>query len=493
MSRKSSARHPESNVNPRHIEGEETPARSRGVSLSFHRWRMIPRAVSRATTVAALLLLPQISQAELATIETQDLRLVYNRSTLSFLAPYASRCFENSMRFHQRLFHYTPTEKVNVILDDVSDFGNAGVSVNPRNSMLVHIAPVNFAYETGPSNERMNFTMNHEVVHVVALDQAAGADKVFRELFRGKVRETNEHPESILYSFLCLPRRAAPRWYHEGIAVFLETWMAGGIGRAQGPYDEMVFRSMVRDGSRFYDPLGLESEGTKTDFQVGVNSYLYGTRFLTYLAHEYSPEQVVRWSARQPGSRAYFASQFKHVFGKSLSDGWREWLTFEHAFQRANLDSVRRHPITPHRDLSPHALGSVSRAYLDPRTRTLYAAVQHPGTVAYIAAIPLEGGPIRQVAEVKGPALYFVCSLARDTESGLFYYTTDNNEWRDLCVLDPRTGKSRRLIKDARIGDLVYHPRDRSLWGVRHLDGISSIVRIPPPYTNYTRVYSLPY
>ena len=284
MSRKSSARHPESNVNPRHIEGEETPARSRGVSLSFHRWRMIPRAVSRATTVAALLLLPQISQAELATIETQDLRLVYNRSTLSFLAPYASRCFENSMRFHQRLFHYTPTEKVNVILDDVSDFGNAGVSVNPRNSMLVHIAPVNFVYETGPSNERINFTMNHEVVHVVALDQAAGADKVFRELFRGKVRETNEHPESILYSFLCLPRRAAPRWYHEGIAVFLETWMAGGIGRAQGPYDEMVFRSMVRDGSRFYDPLGLESEGTKVDFQIGANSYLYGTRFLSYLA-----------------------------------------------------------------------------------------------------------------------------------------------------------------------------------------------------------------
>ena len=60
--------------------------------------------------------------------------------------------------------------------------------------------------------------------------------------------------------------------------------MAGGLGRAQSGYDEMVFRSMVRDGARFYDPLGLVSEGTKIDFQVEVNSYLYGTRFMTWLA-----------------------------------------------------------------------------------------------------------------------------------------------------------------------------------------------------------------
>jgi len=457
----------------------------------------VARAGALAHVLAALVVAasphPCAAKALFRVIETDDLRLIYHGPTFQFLAPHTARCFENSMRFQRRLFDYQPWEKVNVMPNDFSDYGNAGVWSSPRNSLMIQMAPMNFVYETGPSNERINFLMSHELVHVVTADQAAGTDRFFRGLFRGKVRETSEHPETILYGYATLPRRAAPRWFREGIAVFMETWMSGGLGRAQGPYDEMVFRSMVRDGSRIYDPLGLESEGTKTDFQVGVNSYLYGTRFLTYLAYAYSPEQVVQWSARQPGSRAYFASQFKHVFGKSLSEGWRDWLTFEHAFQRANLDSVRSHPITPHRDLSPHALGSVSRAYLDPRTRTLYAAVQHPGTVAYIAAIPLDGGPIRQVADVKGPALYFVCSLARDAESGLLYYTTDNNDWRDLCVLDPRTGKSRRLIKDARIGDLVYHPRDRSLWGVRHLDGISSIVRIPPPYTDYSRLYSLPY
>ena len=305
------------------------------------------------------------ARAQLQVIETRDLRLIYHGQTLGFLAPYTARCFENSLRFHERLFGYAPAQRINVILDDTSDYSNAGVWGAPRIGMSVHIAPSNSVYETGPANERINFTMNHEVVHVVALDMNTGSEHFFRMLFRGKVRETSEHPETVLYNYLTLPRRAAPRWYHEGAAVFLETWMSGGYGRAQGPYDEMVFRSMVRDSASIYDPLGLESEGTKVDFQIGVNSHLYGTRFMDYLAYTYSPEQVVDWVARRPGSRRPFTAQFDHEFGKPLGAAWQDWIRFEHRFQQANLDSIRRYPTTPYRDLSPIALGSVSRAVVE--------------------------------------------------------------------------------------------------------------------------------
>ena len=73
----------------------------------------------------------------------------------------------------------------------------------------------------------------------------------------------------------------------------------------------MVFRSMVRDGTEFYDPLGLISEGTKIDFNYEANSYLYGTRFMTWLARTYSPEKVVAVDTRQEDSRAYYASDFR--------------------------------------------------------------------------------------------------------------------------------------------------------------------------------------
>ena len=312
-------------------------------------------------------------------------------------------------------------------------------------------------------------------------------------MLHGKVNESEDHPETMLYSWLTVPRRASPRWFREGIAVFFETWMAGGLGRAQGPWDEMVFRSMVLDRARIWDPLGLESEGIKTDFQAGVNSYLYGTRFLSYMAWQYRPEDLVRWVSRAPGSRAYFASQFRQVYGESLDDAWRDWIAWEHGFQQANIDSLRRFPETPFRDLSRRALGSVSRAFVDSTTRTLLAAVFYPGALAHITGISLADGSARRLADVKGPALYFVSSLAWDPDGRRLFYTTDNDEWRDLRVLDVASGRSRLLIRDARIGDLCFDRRTRALWGVRHFNGISSVVRLPEPWTDWTRLVSLPY
>ena len=102
--------------------------------------------------------------------------------------------------------------------------------------------------------------------------------------------------------------------------------MAGGLGRALGAFDEMVFRSMVRDESYIYDVVGLESEGTTVDFQVGANSYLYGTRFISYLAYQHSPEKVLEWASRTKDSKSFFASQFKKVYGVSLDDEWSRWI-----------------------------------------------------------------------------------------------------------------------------------------------------------------------
>uniref|UniRef100_A0A832HZR5 Bacterial surface antigen (D15) domain-containing protein n=1 Tax=Eiseniibacteriota bacterium TaxID=2212470 RepID=A0A832HZR5_UNCEI len=453
-----------------------------------------PRAARAAAAAAvALLACAAPARAQLEFIETDQMRLVYHAPTQGFLAPYVARCFERSMRFYRGRFAWTPSEPVTVTLADVADYGNAAVWVTPRNSMLVHLAPTNFVYETGPSNERINFTMNHEVAHVLTLDQAAGTDRLFRALFLGKVREIPEHPESMLYAWLTVPRRASTRWYREGMAVFFETWMAGGLGRAQGPWDEMVFRAMVRDSAPFWDPLGLESEGVKTDFQAGVNSYLYGTRFLSYMVWRDGPDKLLRWLDRGPGSRAYFASQFAAVYGRSLDDAWRAWIAWERDFQRANLDTLARWPETPTRDLSPRALGSVSRAFVDTASRSIIAAVYSPGSLAHLAALPLDGGAPRPLAEVKGAALYFVSSVAFDPEGRRVFFTTDNDEWRDLRVLELATGRTRLLQRDVRIGDLAFDRSDRSLWGVRHFNGMSTVVRIPEPWTDWRRVVSFPY
>ncbi len=443
--------------------------------------------------IVFILLINSSSKAQFSFYETKNMKLIYYGELQSYLVSHVARCYENSFRFHSNHWDYKPSEDITILLYDLSDFGNAGASSIPWNSISIAIAPNNYTYETLPANERMNWVMNHEMVHVVALDKSAGRDNFFRSLFIGKVGVTSEHPLSMLYGYLTSPRRSAPIWFHEGAAVFHETWMAGGLGRALGSYDEMVFRTMVRDNNRFYDPIGLESEGTKIDFQIGVNSYLYGTRFFSYLALQHSPESLIDWISRTKGSKSYFLSQFNKVYGISLNKKWNEWVAWEKEFQQKNLDSIRQFPITDFRDLSLKPLGSISKAYFDSTNNKLYAALNYPGQIAHIASIDLLTRDIKKICNIKGGALYYVTSLAYDQELSTLFYTTDNHAWRDIKSVNIKTGKSKMLLKDARVGDIVFNKADKSIWGIRHFNGISALVRIPYPYDKWNLIYSWPY
>jgi hypothetical protein len=444
-------------------------------------------------TAVLLALGASVHASELSEIQTNDLRLLYFDPSETYLTPYVVRSFENSIKYQRELFDYEPSEQVSVLLTDFADWGNAGAIAVPRNALLVDIAPTPYTFETSDTAERMYSLMNHELVHVVSMEQAATVDEKYRKFFGGKIETDADHPETILYSYLTNPRRASPRWYKEGIAVFMETWMAGGLGRAQGPYNEMVFRSKVRDGAQFYDPLGLAAEGTRVDFQVGANAYLYGTRFINYLAYTYSPEHVVDWIKRTDDTERFYSAQFEKIFGVTVDDAWQSWIAFEHDHQQANLASIREFPITEYENLTNEPLGSVSRSYLDASTNTLYMGVRRPGTVAHISELSLDDGSFESLEDIKGPMLYTVTSPAYDPESRTFFYTTDNTNYRDIVALDVDTGKTKVLFKDARIGHLTINPIDKSIWGVRHLNGIATLVRIPAPYTEWNQVQSLPY
>lgn len=437
---------------------------------------------------------PSFGGLGLKTLQTKDLRLIYYDDEHEYVIPHLARCFENSMGFHRRLFDYTPSEPVTVLLQDFDDYGFAGASTLPSNYLTLGIEPFEYVYETSPTNERINWVMSHELLHIVASDQASSSDEFFRSIFFGKVVAIPEAPITMLYSYLTAPRRYAPRWYHEGAAVFLETWMAGGYGRALGGYDEMVFRTMVHDSAYFYDFVGLESEGTTIDFQIGQMSYLYGTRFISYMAYNYGPEKLIDWIKRTKGSKRHYSAQFKHVYGLALDDEWSRWIEWEHQWQKSNLDSVRQYDVTQFRPLSRKPLGSVSRAYYDPRKRRLITAALYPGEYGHIVAIDVDTWKAEKITKVSTPALYYVTSLAYDDSTGAIFYTTDNSRrWRDLNAVDISSGTKMRLIADCRTGDLVFNRADKSVWGVQHHNGISSIVRFLPPYEEWTYVLTLPY
>ncbi|MFL6720496.1 MAG: TolB family protein [Sphingomonas sp.] len=436
---------------------------------------------------------PDASGIDLSEIDTPDLELLYFDPAQTYLTPYIGRAFTNSLRFHEKMFHWKPWDRTLILLKDFGDYGNAAARASPNNAVLLDVAPLSQTMETFSPGERFFTLNNHELAHVAQMDVWNNHDAAWRRLLHGKPMPIQEHPESILWNYLATPRTNVPRWYLEGGAVFFETWMAGGLGRGQGGYDEMVWRAKVRDHDRIFSPLGLESEGVALDFQVGVNDYLYGTRFMSYLALTYGPEKLVAWQSRPEGSKAFYSARFKQVFGRPLNRAWNDWIAFEQEFQKANLAKLAQYPMTETQKLSPRGLGSISRGFVDPKTNSLIAGFRYPGTIGFVGRLDLSSGKLTKLQEIKGMMLYRVTSLAFDPEARTAFYTEDNAAFRDIVAVNVDTGKKRMLLKDARIGDIVLNPGDKSLWGIRHQNGFATIVRIPAPYKSFNQVHSFKY
>jgi hypothetical protein len=429
----------------------------------------------------------------LSTLETGDLSLLYIDPLQTYLTPYLARAYENSLYFHEKELKWKPWGRTTILLKDFSDYGNAAALGSPSNVVLLDVAPLSLSMETFSPGERFYTLMNHELTHVGTIDVWNGRDAFWRHFLGGKPVPLQKHPESILYNFLTSPRNLTPRWYNEGSAVFFETWMAGGLGRAQGGYDEMVFRAKVHDHLNLFSPLGLESEGTQVDFQVGANSYLYGTRFFSYLALTYGVEPTVEWLRRSEDSKAFYASQFHHVFGRSLDQVWSDWIRFEHRFQNDNLARLAQFPLTEPHHLSPRGLGSMSRGFVDDKTNSLIAAFRYPGRIGFLGRMDLATGKLTHLTDLNGMMLYKVTSVAFDPDSRTAFYTDENYAYRDINAIDVDSGKKRRLLTDARIGDLAFDRADKSLWGIRHQNGFVTLLRIPPPYTSFNQIKTFRY
>jgi Tol biopolymer transport system component len=426
--------------------------------------------------------------------ETKHFRIIYYSPQHEYLAPLLIRSLENAAIFYKQNFGYEPKGKITILIQDFDDSGYGGAGTVPIDFIQIGIEPFNLVFETLPSTERMGLMSRHEMMHIVMGDQPAPRDTEFRTIFAGKIMPNTDDPISIPFSFLGSPRVYSPRWFHEGAAVFMETWMGGGFGRALGGYDEMVFRAMVRDDRYMYNVVGLESEGTSADFQVGANSYLYGTRFMNYLARQYGPDKLTSWIVRTNSSHAYFESQFREVYGRSLREEWHRWIAFEHEWQNSNLKLIRQYPVTPVSYISPKVLGSISRSYYDAESNVIYVAVRHTGRMPYLAAIHVDTGRVEHLTDVQGGAVYDVASLAFDPDGHRLFFTTNNSHGlRNLNVFNLKTRKRSEIGHNLRVGDLAFSRKDGSLWGVRHDNGLSSIMRMDANLKTLRVLYTLPY
>ena len=209
----------------------------------------------------------------------------------------------------------------------------------------------------------------------------------------------------------------------------------------------MMFRAMVRDDARFYDPLGLVSEGHR--------GRLPGRRKclpVRHAVHELPGARVrAGEAARLVAARRWLATLLLGRLPARVRPAARPGLaeldrTGSTSSSGRTWPRCASTPITPHRNVARQRAGrAVARGLSATTGSTLYAAVRYPGRVPHLVS-DLAGGRLASPSspEVKGAMQYRVASLALDPEAGTLFYTTDNLGYRNLMAYDLQDRASRR-------------------------------------------------
>jgi hypothetical protein len=405
------------------------------------------------------------------------------QSRYTSLIPHILVQAEQNLNRYRELFDYENDDPITLIIRDSRDLASASATPFPIKTIRLDIAPPNPHYEFTYQRNHFGWTTSHELMHIIVNDQGA----TFPGL--GKTEPLSDYPLSIPFSVLANSNRYTPLWLQEGIAVFTETWVNGGYGRALSSFDEMVFRTRTHEGLPLYSFKQIEAV-QENDFHLQTTSYLYGTRFISWLALHYGPERIKEWIVAP--SLFCFENRFRDCFGTSLDQAWTSFCADEHSHQTENIRAVKKYPLTSDTPLSPPQ-GWVSQAYPDRSGRFLIFATHRPHELACIKRLDRNRSTLETLTTLPTPSLVGVACTAFDSTLGTFFYTTQNNRgFRDLWALNCHTTRTTLLFRNIRMGELAIDPKSHALWGIRVHNGLSTLAVSRYPYREVVPVFRFP-
>lgn len=441
-----------------------------------------------------MLFIPHISKSQVSWLqkESENFIIIY-KPHHSYLADYLLSSAEKSYTVLTKVFGSRPSERIVLNTFDLYDYGFGEATSIPQNYIHIEIEPFEAGYENVPYNERFQWIINHELVHIFYNDQSNGFEGGMRTLF-SKVPPEQSQPITSLYTLLTNYNRFSPVWHQESIAVYLETWLSGGFGRVLGSFDEMFFRSMVVEKKEFPSISEVSSRIPVNSFLMDMEYYLYGTRFGAYLAEKYGNDKFLRWFRTSEESfYNNYRSRFEEVFGISIAKGWSQFIENEIKFQSQNIARLKGEKETEVKYLSGEAFGWVSTPYYSYKTGDVLFAYHRKDHLASISSLNLNTLKQKNLETLPTPGMSQVSSTAFDAGAGVFFFTTNNNQlYRDIHSLNISTGRVNPVLEDERTGNLTLDPVSKTLWGVRHNAGEVSVVFSNPPYKTFENLSSFP-
>jgi hypothetical protein len=215
-------------------------------------------------------------------IDTPHFRLHFHDG-LYLLAQRSARALEAAHSRLSPLLDHTASEKVLVVLADDEDSANGSASafLRPEINLFADV-PDNLSV-LSYYDDYVWTLVSHEYTHILHLDRIEGIPAVLNSVF-GK---------------LLTPNAYQPRWFIEGLAEYEESNLENNEGRIHSNLFDMYLRAEFLENRDFrIDQVSADPKR----FPRGNVSYLYGGRFLNYIAQRYGEEKLAEIS-RNYGSR----------------------------------------------------------------------------------------------------------------------------------------------------------------------------------------------
>lgn len=284
-----------------------------------------------------------------------------------------------------------------IVLSDNSDSANGSATAIPYNTMRLFASAPEDITALNDYDDWMTTLVTHEHTHVTHLDTIEGIPAIINQVL-GKV-----YP----------PNSVQPRWFLEGLAVHEESRFTSG-GRIRSTIFDMFMRTdVLTDGF-----LTLAQVSNAVDrFPRGNVWYLYGSRFVDYVARTYGHDALTQMS-HDYGSQVvpYGVNRTaRRATGKTWVELYEEFRADQYARYGAQADEIRREGVVAGTNLTNHGQDARAPRFLDDDT--------------------------------------------------LLYWSGDGRSRSQLRMIDPRTGDVKGELD--RVGGVAYsspHPDGRYVW-----------------------------
>lgn len=363
---------------------------------------------------------------------------------------------------------FEPWGRTEVIVTDNFDSANGMSSTLPYNWMLIRLASPDPDSVLSDYDNWLRTLCFHEYTHIIHLDQVAGVMKVPRYLL-GKV---------------VAPNGTVPGWMREGIATYFET-SGSTKGRGYSTYSEMMLRTAILENDF---PKIDEADGLGWRWPGYQSMYIYGVKFLEYIADNYGEEKLMDFHnhvARSPllyglnhQARKVFSdirfeprkvhNRYERVRkkgtprSKSFYNMWNEWKARLEKEYAEVKEKVMAEGLTEFKKIATEETVLSSPA-VSPDGRYLAYARYSERRAPEIHLVDLATGKDRVVKKRHLPS-----SISFSPDSRKFVYAASGghgtyNVYNDIYEFDIEKGRSKRLTFAARSTDPSYTPDGKKI------------------------------